>query len=299
MQFVGETMVTSMTGFGRGDAESDGLWASVEIRAVNGRYGDVSVRLPRSLAELEPRIKEVILSTISRGHVEVSVFLKGGEVEHGMPVLNVDILQAYREGIEQIKARMGSSSEVDPLKMALLPNIFDYEPASPDLEVVWTLVEPACKKALAGCQLMRVEEGQKLRLEFLGRVEILESLLTRAEELAPARIGSIRQKIEEKLREYLAPEEFDKNRVLMEVAMLAERSDMTEEFVRFHSHNTQFLETLERDEAVGRRLNFLLQEILREANTIGSKAGDADIAHLVVEMKEEIEKLKEQVQNVE
>jgi uncharacterized protein (TIGR00255 family) len=292
-------MLVSMTGFGRGDAEADGLSVSVEIRAVNGRHGDVLVRLPRSLAELEPRVKEVVLTTISRGRVEVSVFLKGGKIDHGMPILNVDVLHAYREVIEQLKARMGLSAEVDPLKMALLPNVFDFAPASPDVEAVWAVVEPACKAALAECQHHRVEEGKRLRLEFLHRVEILESLIARAEDRAPARVGAIRQKIEEKLKEVLAPEAVDKNRLLMEVALLAERSDMTEEFVRLRSHNAQFLDTLEREEAVGRRLNFLLQEMLREANTIGSKAGDAEIAHLVVEMKEEVEKLREQAQNVE
>jgi uncharacterized protein (TIGR00255 family) len=146
---------------------------------------------------------------------------------------------------------------------------------------------------------MRCVEGKKLAEDFTARIETLQGLIARVEELAPARVESAKKRLEEKLDAMLAPEAIDQNRLMMEVAILAERSDITEECVRFHSHNAQFLDTLERDEAVGRRLNFLLQEMLREANTIGSKAGSAEIAHLVVEMKEEIEKLKEQVLNVE
>ena len=142
-------------------------------------------------------------------------------------------------------------------------------------------------------------EIKKLAEDFVARIGILEDLLQQVEALAPERVVTIRQKLEDKLALLLTPGQVDENRLLMEISILAERSDVTEECVRFYSHNAQFLETMKRNEAVGRRLNFLLQEMLREANTIGSKAGDAEIAHLVVEMKEEIEKLKEQVQNIE
>lgn len=292
-------MAVSMTGFGRGEAEANGYRASIEVRSVNGRYGDVSVHLSRTLAELEPRIKEVVLSTISRGHVSVSVTLKGEEVERGIPVLNLGILDAYQEGLEVLKARMGLSGKVDLMQVAMLPNIFEFETKAPDLEALWAVVELACQAAVSQCQAMRCVEGEKLAQDLVGRIDALETLVHRVEALAPGRVEAVRKKLEEKLQEFLTPEQVDENRLLMEIALLAERSDITEEYVRFHSHNAQFLQTLGRDEVVGRRLNFLLQEMLREANTIGSKAGDAEIAHLVVEMKEEIEKLKEQVQNIE
>ena len=292
-------MVASMTGFGKGEADADGYRASVEARSVNGRYGEVSVHLPRMLAELEPRIKEIVLATLSRGRVDVSVILKGEGEEVGIPVLNVEVLDAYREGLEALKARIDGCGEVDALQVAMLPNVFGFEAPTPDTEAVWAVLEPACRGAVAQCQAMRQTEGKKLARDLVSRVRALETLLSQVEALAPLRVAAVRQKVEEKLHEFLVPEQVDQNRLLMEVALLAERSDITEECVRFHSHNAQFLQTLERDEAVGRRLNFLLQEMLREANTIGSKSGDADIAHLVVEMKEEIEKLREQVQNIE
>lgn len=292
-------MVASMTGFGRGEAEADGYWASVEVRSVNGRYGDVSVHLPRTLAELEPRIKALVLSTVSRGQVSVSITLKGEAVERGVPVVNVGILEAYKEGLEVLKARMGLAGEVDLIQAAMLPDIFEFETKAPDVEAIWAVVGPACQAGVARCQAMRRAEGEKLAQDLVDRIGRLESLICKVEELAPARVETVRQKLEEKLREFLGPEQVDENRLLMEVALLAERSDITEEYVRFRSHNAQFLQTLKWDEAVGRRLNFLLQEMLREANTIGSKTGDVEIAHLVVEMKEEVEKLKEQVQNIE
>lgn len=292
-------MVASMTGFGRGEHVCDGCSASVEVKSVNGRYAEVSVHLPRSLAELEPRIKELVLSRVSRGHVAVSISLKGEGADRGIPVLNAAIVDAYREGLGQLARRLGVENETDPLKVALLPNIFDFEATTPDLDAIWAAVGPACESAVKQCQAMRASEGQKLAKDFVGRIETLENLVSQVEEKAPERVESIRQRLEEKLEELLSPGQIDQSRLLMEVTLLAERSDVTEEFVRFHSHNGQFLKTLEREDAIGRRLNFLLQEMLREANTIGSKANDADIAHLVVEMKEEIEKLKEQVQNVE
>ena len=292
-------MVASMTGFGRGEHECDGSWASVEVKSVNGRYAEVSVHLPRSLAELEPRIKEVVLSKIARGHVTVSISLKGEGTDRGIPTLNQAIVEAYKKGLGQLATSLGVENKSDPLKVAVLPNVFEFEAAVPDLDATWSAVGPACELAVGQCQAMRLSEGEKLARDFVARIETLENLVDKVEEKAPERVASIRQKLEEKLEELLSPGQIDQSRLLMEVTLLAERNDVTEEFIRFHSHNGQFLKTLEREDAIGRRLNFLLQEMLREANTIGSKANDAEIAHLVVEMKEEIEKLKEQVQNIE
>jgi uncharacterized protein (TIGR00255 family) len=292
-------MVASMTGFGRGEYECNGCWASVEVKSVNGRYAEVSIHLPRALAELEPKIKEVVLSSITRGHVTVSVSLKGEGADRGLPTINEAIVDAYREGLDQLASQLGVENRTDPLKVAVLPNVFDFEATAPDLDAIWCAVGPACNAAVKQCQAMRASEGEKLATDFTERIEALEGLVNQVKDKAPERVESIRQKLEEKLEELLTPGQIDQSRLLMEVTLLAERSDVTEEFVRFHSHNGQFLKTLERDDAIGRRLNFLLQEMLREANTIGSKANDAEIAHLVVEMKEEIEKLKEQVQNVE
>ena len=292
-------MIASMTGFGKGEAEANGYRASVEVRSVNGRFGEVSVRLPRALAEFEPRIKEAVLTVLSRGRIDVSLSLVGHEAEQGVPVLNEVAVEGYRKGIEALKESLGVEGDITPLGLASLPNVFTLESVVPDPELLWPAVESACQRAVAGCQTMRRAEGEKLSRDLFERIHRVEELIVQVEARAPARTEEVQRRLEDKLAALLSPEQMDQSRVLMEVAILAERSDITEECVRFHSHNVQFLETLGRGDGVGRRLNFLVQEMLREANTIGSKAGDSEIIHVVVEIKEEIEKIREQVQNIE
>ena len=292
-------MVVSMTGFGRGEAETEGYRATVEVKSVNGRYGEVSVHLPGQLSALEPRIKDLVLSVLSRGHIRVFLNLSGEAHEKGIPVLNERVFEGYRNGIVRLQERLGLSEAPDPMQLALMPNVFELESRVPDLEVVWQAVAPACEQAVAQCQSMRAREGRRLAADFEQRVHHLEDMIAQVEKLAPNQVETTRKKLDEKLRELVVRGEVDQNRLVTEIALLAERMDITEETVRFHSHNEQFLKTLDRDEPIGRRLNFLLQEMLREANTIGSKTGDVEIAHLAVSVKEEIEKLKEQVQNIE
>ena len=291
-------MLASMTGFGKSLVEAEGVRAGVEVRTVNGKYGDVSMHLPRYLSELESRIKDLVLSTISRGRIDVSITVQNEQGSQGIPRLNEPVVEAYLSELGKL-AKMGVSGDPTVATVASLPNTFTFETEKADAEVLWNLLEPGCLEAVSECQRMRRVEGEKLVEDFRLRIGLLKGLIEKVEVLAPTRVESAKKRLEEKLKALLTPEAVDQNRLMMEVAILAERSDITEECVRFHSHNAQFLETLERDESVGRRLNFLLQEMLREANTIGSKAGNADIAHLVVEMKEEIEKLKEQALNVE
>ncbi len=292
-------MVVSMTGFGRGTAEQDGCVASVEVKTVNGRYADISVHLPRTLTELEPRIKDLVSERIARGNATVSLSVSGGAVEYGVPVLNESVLAGYQKGIELLRQRLGSEGQANAIQVAMLPHVFEFEAQVTDLEAVWRAVEPAARKAVAACHEMRSTEGRKLVEDMTKRVCTLDGLVRRVEVLAPERVTTARQRLEDKLKEFLGPGTVDEGRLLTEIALLADRVDITEECVRFHSHNEQFLNAVEGNEPAGRRLNFLLQEMLREANTIGSKANDAEIAHLGVEMKEEIEKLKEQVQNIE
>lgn len=292
-------MVVSMTGFGRGEVETDGYRASVELRSVNGRYGEVSVHLPRHLSPLEQRIRDLVLSAFSRGHIRVSLNVAGDALGQGIPVLNERVFEGYLDGLARLQSRLGVSAAPDPMQVALLPNVFEFESSAPDLDAVWKAVAPACEQAVAQCQSMRAAEGRQLAADLVQRIHLLQDLIAKIQDLAPGQVESTRRRIDEKLRELIAPENVDQNRLLTEIALLSERIDITEETVRFHSHNEQFLMTLDREEPIGKRLNFLLQEMLREANTIGSKAGDAEIAHLVVGVKEEIEKLKEQVQNIE
>ena len=292
-------MIGSMTGFGKGVAEGAVGRAIVEIQSVNGRYGDVIVHIPRSLSELEPRIKERVLSVFSRGRINVIVTLQNSAPEQGLPVFKAEVLAAYLKGIEDIRAQGDLPGEVDVMRVAQLPHVFAFEVPEIDVDALWDAVSDALDQALSACRVMRSAEGEKLAEDLRERIGAIENLLAQVKALAPGRVEAIRKRLEEKVARFTMPKQVDENRLTMEIALLAERSDITEECVRFHSHNAQFLDMLNRKEAVGRRLNFLLQEMLREANTMGSKAGDADIAHVVVGIKEEIEKLKEQVQNIE
>lgn len=292
-------MIASMTGFGKGVAEGDIGRVTVEVRSVNGKYGDVNVHMPRSFLALESRIKETVLASISRGRIDVSVDVQGPQSDQGVPVLRQEVFGAYCSELEVMKAALKSEEPIGVRELIALPHLFNFETPVIDLDVLWQTLEVALGGALEHCVAMRVAEGAKLTIDFQQRIGQLNKLIQRVETLAPQRADVVRQKLQEKLDQLLTPEQVDENRLMMEIALLAERSDVTEECVRFYSHNEQYLDMLNREEAVGRRLNFLLQEMLREANTIGSKAGDAEIAHIVVDIKEEIEKLKEQVQNIE
>lgn len=291
-------MIASMTGFGKGEASDGQRRAVVEVRTVNSRYCDVVPRMPQSLSGLESRLKEVVQAAISRGRIEVTVLLEGAGADGGAPVLNMDVARGYWEGLSRLKEAFGVEGEVDLRTMAVLPDVFRYAPDGVDLEAVWGVIERATSAALGQCNRMRRAEGELLRRDFEARIGALERLLREVEALAPGRVAVARDRLRERLAQLLS-NEIDPDRLAAEVAILADRMDITEECVRFHSHNEQFLRSLGRDEPVGRRLNFLLQEMGREANTIGAKANDAAIAHLVVEMKEEIERLREQAQNVE
>ncbi len=290
-------MIASMTGFGRGEAEGGESRTTVEIRSVNGRFSEISVRLPRQFVDLEQKIKEGVGKSISRGKISVSV---SWESKVESPVrLNVDVLRAYREVLSKVKDELGVEGRVDLSVLLGMPDVFKQEEEKLDRESAWSLMQKACDMALSEHSQMRKREGEELSVDFRKRIDILENLRERIEELAALKVEATRERLKEKIQRLLEDTQIDEMRLYMEVAVLAEKSDVTEECVRFHSHNSQFLATLDNGGPVGRRLNFLLQEIGREINTIGAKANDADISHLVVDIKEEVERLREQVQNVE
>ncbi len=290
-------MIASMTGFGRGEAEGGESRTTVEIRSVNGRFSEISVRLPRQLVDLEQKIKERVGKSISRGKISVSV---SWESKKESPVrLNVHVLRAYREVLSKVKDELGVEGRVDLSVLLGMPDVFKHEEEKLDRESAWSLMEKACDMALSEHSQMRKREGEELSVDFRKRIDIMENLIERIEELASLKVEVTRERLKEKIQRLLEDTQIDEMRLYMEVAVLAEKSDVTEECVRFQSHNSQFIAALDNGGPVGRRLNFLLQEIGREVNTIGAKANDADISHLVVDIKEEVERLREQVQNVE
>jgi len=291
-------MIKSMTGFGRGEAEREGVTVTVEAISVNNRFCDVAVRMPRSFSEMESKLAEKVRARIRRGRVNLSVTCKEAAVGEKALEVNVELARVYRDMLSELQKELDLDGSVDVHLIASLPDVFKYEPKEVASEHIWALVSEASDAALDALDEMRRAEGERLYDDFVERIGGLEELLHQIEESAPERVVRLRDRLREQVARLLT-EQVDEQRLAMEIALFAERSDVTEECVRFHSHDQQFLTALEAGEAVGRKLNFLLQEMNREANTIGAKANDATISHFVVAIKEEIEKLREQVQNVE
>lgn len=292
-------MVKSMTGFGRGEVTGDGHQAVVEIRSVNGRFCDVSIRLPRNLSELEPRITERIQARIVRGRVSVTVNWNDLDGEHRNLSLRTDLARVYRDSLLDLQRQLNVPGEIDIQLIAGMPDVIAYEIGKVDAEFAWAILVGACDAALDQLEQMRRSEGALLSRYLIERIGVLEQQIEDIEARTPRCVEQARDRLQERLQKLLQVEYVDEQRLAMEVALIAERSDVTEECERFRSHTAQCLEALNTGESVGRRLNFLLQEMHREANTLGSKANDAGISHIVIRVKEEIEKLREQIQNIE
>jgi uncharacterized protein (TIGR00255 family) len=288
-----------MTGYGAGEATRGGALARVELRAVNHRFFDPAIRISREYTGLEARVRERIAAVVSRGRVAatIDVIPDGGA---STLVLDEVLVRRYCEIFSVLKEKLGIVSAVDPVAVAQLQDVVRREtPAVPE-ELAGEAIDAALIDALEQLTTMRRAEGAALRKDLESRVASLEKFLDRVGELSRGAPEKYRKRLNERIAQ-LVPEGVspDPARLAMEVAILAEKSDIAEELVRFRAHDQAFLDLLDRGEAVGKRLDFLLQEMNREVNTIGSKSTDAEIAHVVVEIKEEIERLREQVQNIE
>lgn len=291
-------MIVSMTGFGSGAAEAGECRVRVTLRSVNGRYLDTQIRCPNALPELEPKVRERIQSRVSRGKVTGHVECEESAVSGPTLVLNEDAVEQYLKGLARL-AEMTSLDEPPQVEfLARLPGVFRSESVPPETEEIGRAALEALDQALDELDHMRQTEGAALVRDIEGRMGLIDENLTRIEELADAGRHQVHERLRTRVEALLESGEVDEERLAMEVVMLAERSDITEEIVRFRSHNSQFMEAVEGGGDVGRRLNFLLQEMNREANTLSSKSSEAQIIHLAVSVKEEIERLREQVQNI-
>ena len=292
-------MLSSMTGFGRGQASDSGYVLTVEMNSVNSRYAEVSARIPRSISILEPRIVELVKNGIARGKVNVTVSIETESGGVGREIAaDVDLGRAYHDAAVELREQLGLVGEIDLTSILRFPDIIATRESEPNTELIRSLVETATGAALTELHEMRVREGQALAADFTERMVTVRAQLAKVEERAPERVEAAKLRLEERVETLLSGNVIDPQRIAMEVAMLADKYDVAEEITRLKSHLDQFEVLMSQDNA-GRKLNFLLQEMNREVNTIGSKSNDADMAHLVVEMKEEIERLREQVQNVE
>ncbi|GMB08517.1 uncharacterized protein (TIGR00255 family) [Thermolongibacillus altinsuensis] len=291
-------MILSMTGFGRSKKENENMSIMVEMKSVNHRFCEISIRMPRQWMMFEDKIKKVVMEHVSRGRVEVFVTIQGEELVERKLQVDWRLLDEYNEVLTQMCDRFGLQQDVSLLHFLSFPHAMEVieEPAKNE-EIVSLLVD-ATKEAALQLRSMREQEGKALLDDLLQQLEKIEQCAKRIETLAPKVVAQYRERIHKRVSEFLQGT-VDENRILTEVAIFAEKIDINEELKRIYSHIEQFRMTVRQQEAVGRKLDFLVQELNREINTIGSKANDHEIAAQVVEMKSALEKIKEQVQNVE
>lgn len=294
-------MICSMTGYGRTESEGEGSRFTVEIRSVNNRFLDIQVKMPRSLAVLEPRVKKALQERFSRGRIEVFITRNGGE--EGTParfVLDTALAEQYISALRELKDRFSLPGEADLSLVTGLQDVITREESREDPEAVWPFLSAALSRAMEELHGMRAAEGSALVQDLTARLDKIDGLISSVRARAPRTVEAARARMAEAVGRWTG-EQPDPLRLAQEIALLADRSDVTEELTRLASHMAQFRKLLAdaRGEALGRKLDFLLQEMGREANTIASKAMDADISHDVVDIKAELEKIREQVQNIE
>ena len=292
-------MIHSMTGYGRGQQLLHGRSITVEIRSVNHRYFEFSCRTPRGCAFLEDRLKRTLQQAISRGKVEVSLTLQTVESRGGAVAVDHALAGQYLTALRALAAEYGLTDDLTLSTVARLPDLFTVCRGEEDEEELAADVLSVLQEALDRFVAMREAEGERLRADVLSRLFTLEEHLAFVEERSPQTVAEYRARLTAKLNELLGGAVADEARILTEAAIVADRLAVDEETVRLHSHIAQLRGILDCAEPVGRKLDFLVQEMNRETNTIGSKCSDTAIAGHVVEMKSEIEKIREQIQNIE
>jgi uncharacterized protein (TIGR00255 family) len=289
----------SMTGFGRGEARQGGTTWVVECSSVNRKQLEVAVSLPRDLSDLEIQVRNQVSALCSRGRVNVQVRSDQAMVEDTMPQLDEAVAAKYVQQLREMAGRLGISPELSLSEVVRLPGVLVSKTAETVAEDIWPVLQTALAAALQQFVAMRSTEGSHLREEMEARLNTIESLATQIAEKAPAVPEHQRTVLRQRLEQAGLPLPLDDERLLKEIALFADRTDISEELSRAASHLKQFRTYLASDEPVGRSLDFLVQEFFREFNTMGSKCNNAEIAHHVVSAKTELEKIREQIQNVE
>lgn len=293
-------VIRSMTGFGTATAEVPGGRLAVEVRSVNHRFSEVQIRMPRDLAPLEDRARAVVQARIRRGRVELVITRDEGTRRPRMVRADVEIAAAYAHALRELSGVIGTSGDVTLDQVASLPEVLKVEDERTDLELLWPALEAAVRAASGHLVAMRGAEGVRLAADLVSRVSALEEMTASIAGRSRDVVRAYGERLHARLVELLGETPIDEARMATELAVFAERSDITEELTRLRSHLVQFRQTVaEEDAAVGRKLDFILQEMSRETNTIGSKANDLEITRTIIAMKSELESLREQVQNVE
>ena len=292
-------MISSMTGYGRVEVSKNRTSVVVEIRTVNSRYLEVNLRIPGSLSLRENEMKEIVRKSLSRGKINVAVTIARGNDTETPLRINESAAKAYHTLLTSLRKSLKIRDEVTLDQLLKFPEVLEADgPVDLD-EAEWTLTRQALTKALEGTARMRSKEGMELKKDVVARLKFIEKKVGDIDKLGGARVPEEKERMRRRLAELIEDRSsIDEHRLELELAIYADKLDMTEECVRFRSHMTFFRTTME-EESPGRKLNFLVQEMNREVNTMGSKANDATIAQTVVVVKEELEKIREQLQNIE
>ena len=289
----------SMTGYGSAKGSVEGQEITVELKSVNNRYLDCSVRLPRNFLFAEDTVKQAVSAGVSRGKVDVFVSAQASQDSGTVVSVNEELARGYRDAVARIAETLGLESGLNAFSLARFPDVLTVEQRELDKDKAAAALSEITAKAVEEFNAMREREGERLRRDMLGKLETIEGLVSVVEERSPQTVKEYRERLEARLRDILADRSLDEQRVITEAAIFADRTAVDEETVRLRSHIAQFRTMLEEGSPIGRKMDFLVQEFNRESNTIGSKCSDASLAKVVVDLKSEIEKIREQLQNVE
>lgn len=292
-------MLKSMTGYGRAESSKGALEFSVEIRSGNNRFREIILRLPQSLQPSEDKIRSIVSARVKRGRIEVSIQIKDNGYKGSNLELNRPLVRAYATIFNELNEELGCKQPIDLSFFSQLKDTIIVKQDSVDLERIWPDLKDVLDKALLSLETMRMDEGKALEEDFLVRLNRIKGDIEEIRNRAKVTVEEYRNKLIQKINKLIEGIDIAEDRLMQEVALMADRSDITEELIRVESHLEQFRSYMNQDDVIGRRLDFLLQEINREVNTMASKAADSFVSQLVVDIKAELERLREQIQNVE
>lgn len=291
-------MIISMTGYGRSEATGDGVTVVAEARSVNNRFLEISTRLPRELNHRENDIRDIVRKILVRGKINLNISVETDRSAVATFSVDPELVKSYKEGLDAIRRAAKIREGVSLEHLLQFSDVLLQNEAASEGDH-WELLSQCIEGAIRALETMRMNEGRELARDMRDRIKTIDKLVDEAENLSRAKVPAERQRLRERIAQMFENDEFDESRLEFEIVLLADKLDVTEECVRYRSHSKFFAEAMKGPESAGRKLGFLLQEMNREITTIGSKSNDAEIAHLVVRAKEELEKIREQVQNIE
>ncbi|CUN66616.1 YicC family protein [Clostridium sp. NSJ-49] len=293
-------MVKSMTSFGRSSSEEGQKRIfTVEMKSVNNRYLDINIRMPKALISLEEEVRKMISSSLSRGKVDVFINLKNYSQNEGTPKVDLKLAEDYLNCLREIETNFGLKNDVSVMQLARFPEVITVVQEEEKVEEIFEELKPLISTSIEMMINMRIVEGEKLKEDILDKVSVIEDLVREIEKVADTVPKAYKVKLEERLSELLSGADIDQNRLATEVCIFADKATVDEEITRLGSHISQIRKTLSLNEPIGRKLDFIIQEMNRETNTIGSKSSDIHMTNIVIDIKNLIEKIREQVQNIE